>query len=210
MRSRPTITATAWCSRWRSISARTRCAPSPWTRARGWCAARGCGTPASRSRVPVGDETLGRIMNVIGEPVDEAGPVKTAERRADPPGCAVLCRAGDRGADPRHRHQGRGSARALCPRRQDRPLRRRRRRQDGDHPGADQQRRQGAWRLFGVRRRRRAHARGQRPLSRDDRIRREQGPAQEQRLDRRLEVRAGLRPDERAAGRARPRRPRRA
>jgi F-type H+-transporting ATPase subunit beta len=32
--------------------------------------------------VPVGDETLGRIMNVIGEPVDEAGPVVTAQRRA--------------------------------------------------------------------------------------------------------------------------------
>jgi F-type H+-transporting ATPase subunit beta len=32
-------------------------------------------------RVPVGDETLGRIINVIGEPVDEAGPVKTAEYR---------------------------------------------------------------------------------------------------------------------------------
>ena len=32
--------------------------------------------------VPVGDETLGRIMNVIGEPIDEAGPVKTAIRRA--------------------------------------------------------------------------------------------------------------------------------
>ena len=32
--------------------------------------------------VPVGDETLGRIMNVIGEPVDEAGPVKTAAKRA--------------------------------------------------------------------------------------------------------------------------------
>ena len=31
--------------------------------------------------IPVGDETLGRIMNVIGEPVDEAGPVKTNERR---------------------------------------------------------------------------------------------------------------------------------
>src|ERR1700754_3740642 len=28
--------------------------------------------------VPVGDETLGRIMNVIGEPVDEAGPIKTS------------------------------------------------------------------------------------------------------------------------------------
>jgi F-type H+-transporting ATPase subunit beta len=32
--------------------------------------------------VPVGDECLGRIINVIGEPVDEAGPVKTTERRA--------------------------------------------------------------------------------------------------------------------------------
>jgi len=32
--------------------------------------------------VPVGDETLGRIINVIGEPVDEAGPVKTKARRA--------------------------------------------------------------------------------------------------------------------------------
>jgi F-type H+-transporting ATPase subunit beta len=31
--------------------------------------------------VPVGEETLGRIMNVIGEPVDEAGPIKTNERR---------------------------------------------------------------------------------------------------------------------------------
>ncbi len=28
-------------------------------------------------RVPVGREVLGRIMNVIGEPVDEAGPIKT-------------------------------------------------------------------------------------------------------------------------------------
>ncbi len=32
--------------------------------------------------VPVGDETLGRIMNVIGEPVDELGEIKTASRRA--------------------------------------------------------------------------------------------------------------------------------
>src|SRR5499426_1242545 len=31
--------------------------------------------------VPVGDETLGRIMNVIGDPVDEAGPIKTAAKR---------------------------------------------------------------------------------------------------------------------------------
>jgi F-type H+-transporting ATPase subunit beta len=32
--------------------------------------------------VPVGDETLGRIMNVIGEAVDEAGPIKTTSKRA--------------------------------------------------------------------------------------------------------------------------------
>ncbi len=31
--------------------------------------------------VPVGDETLGRIMNVIGEPVDEAGPIVGVEAR---------------------------------------------------------------------------------------------------------------------------------
>src|ERR1700722_18713910 len=32
--------------------------------------------------VPVGEGTLGRIMNVIGEPVDEAGPIHSARRRA--------------------------------------------------------------------------------------------------------------------------------
>ena len=31
--------------------------------------------------VPVGEETLGRIMNVVGEAIDEAGPVKTAGKR---------------------------------------------------------------------------------------------------------------------------------
>ena len=32
--------------------------------------------------VPVGAGTLGRIMNVIGEPVDEAGPIKARRQRA--------------------------------------------------------------------------------------------------------------------------------
>ncbi|MEM9278862.1 MAG: F0F1 ATP synthase subunit beta [Pseudomonadota bacterium] len=32
-------------------------------------------------QVPVGEETLGRIMNVIGEPVDDAGPIKTKASR---------------------------------------------------------------------------------------------------------------------------------
>lgn len=43
------------------------------------------GSPIS---VPVGRETLGRILNVIGEPIDERGPVNTKQRRpihAEPP-----------------------------------------------------------------------------------------------------------------------------
>ena len=35
------------------------------------------GAPIS---VPVGTETLGRIMDVLGNPVDEAGPVETDQR----------------------------------------------------------------------------------------------------------------------------------
>ena len=31
--------------------------------------------------VPVGEATLGRIMNVIGEPIDEAGPIGSSDRR---------------------------------------------------------------------------------------------------------------------------------
>merc|ERR1712226_1343439 len=33
-------------------------------------------------RIPVGEETLGRIINVIGEPIDERGPVDTDKRQA--------------------------------------------------------------------------------------------------------------------------------
>jgi len=33
----------------------------------------------SSIRVPVGPETLGRIMNIIGEPIDERGPIKTKD-----------------------------------------------------------------------------------------------------------------------------------
>jgi len=32
--------------------------------------------------VPVGDGTLGRIMNVVGEPIDEKGPIVATERRS--------------------------------------------------------------------------------------------------------------------------------
>merc|ERR1719418_218461 len=32
--------------------------------------------------IPVGPETLGRIINVIGEPIDERGPIDTDKRQA--------------------------------------------------------------------------------------------------------------------------------
>ena len=43
------------------------------------------GAPIS---VPVGEGTLGRIMNVTGDPIDERGPIKATKRspiHADPP-----------------------------------------------------------------------------------------------------------------------------
>src|SRR6202453_828610 len=38
--------------------------------------------PGEPISVPVGEGTLGRIMNVIGDPVDEAGPIPMEARRA--------------------------------------------------------------------------------------------------------------------------------
>ena len=36
-----------------------------------------CVDTGSSIRIPVGPETLGRIMNVIGEPIDERGPIES-------------------------------------------------------------------------------------------------------------------------------------
>jgi F-type H+-transporting ATPase subunit beta len=103
--------------------------------------------------VPVGAGTLGRILNVIGEPIDERGPVQaektyTIHREAPPfdeqATSAEILVTGIKVVD------------LLAPYlkgRQDRPVRRRRRRQDRHHPGTDQQHRQGAWRRVRLRRR---------------------------------------------------------
>ncbi len=120
--------------------------------------------------VPVGDATLGRIMNVVGEAVDEAGPIKTAEKRPihapapsyiDQSTEAEILVTGIKVVDllrltPRAARWACSAARASA-----KPC----------SSGADQQHRQGSWRLFGVRRRRRAHPRGQRSLSRVHRVR---------------------------------------
>jgi F-type H+-transporting ATPase subunit beta len=72
--------------------------------------------------VPVGKQTLGRVLNVLGEPVDNMGPVNTEKRYRN----------------VRDRYQSRGSAGALSARRQDRSVRRRGSRQNGRHHGAHQ------------------------------------------------------------------------
>jgi len=38
--------------------------------------------PTLRKQIPVGRATLGRIMNVIGEPIDECGPIETSSSLA--------------------------------------------------------------------------------------------------------------------------------
>ena len=109
--------------------------------------------------VPVGPETLGRILNVVGEPIDEAGPVNATTRYPDPPAGAALRGPGDHGRGLRDRHQSHRPHRSVHPGRQDRRLRRRRRRQDRHHHRADPQHRGRARRILRVRRRGRAHPR---------------------------------------------------
>ena len=114
--------------------------------------------------VPVGDQTLGPHLERHRRPRRRQG---GGDRRAlaDPPRPAGIRRAVGQDRDLRDGHQGHRPDRAVRARRQDRALRRRGRRQDGAHPGADPQRREEARRRVGVHRRRRAHPRGHRPLS---------------------------------------------
>ncbi len=120
--------------------------------------------------VPVGKATLGRIMDVLGVPQDNRGPVQRQGAHADPPRATVVRRPGRRPGPAGDRHQGHRPAGALRQGRQGRPVRRRRRRQDRQHARAHQQHRQAVLGTVGVRGCRRAHARGQRLLSRDDRV----------------------------------------
>ena len=94
-------------------------------------------------------------------------PGPDGEALSDSPAGAVARGSIHRARNVRNGHQGRGPVRTVPEGRQDRPLRRRGRRQDGSDSGADPQRRDEAWRRVGVRRRGRAHARRQRPVARN-------------------------------------------
>ncbi len=82
MRSRRTTRATGWSSKWRSISAKSTVRTVAMDTTEGLVRGQEVNDTGEPITVPVGDGTLGRIINVIGEPVDEAGPVQATERRA--------------------------------------------------------------------------------------------------------------------------------
>ncbi len=64
-------------------------------------------------QVPVGDETLGRIINVIGEPVDEAGPIGAKTTRGIHQPAPTFADQATEAQILVHGHQGRRPARAV-------------------------------------------------------------------------------------------------
>ncbi len=165
----------------------------------------GVKTTGAPITVPVGVGTLGRIMDVLGKPQDEGGPIKTKDflpiHRPAPAydeqtGGQDLLETGIKVID------------LLVPFAKGGKI--------GLFGGAGVGKTVNMLELinniakahsgpFRVRRRRRAHPRGQRLLSRDDGVgrHRQEGPDE-------LQGRDGVRPDERAAGQSPARRPHRA
>ena len=79
--------------------------------------------------VPVGPDTLGRILNVVGDPVDERGAVSSNKAYPIHREAPAFVDQSTGSRDSRDRHQGGRPPRPLCQGRQDRAVRRRRRRQ---------------------------------------------------------------------------------
>ena len=117
--------------------------------------------------MPVGDGVMGRVFDVDGQPGRRAGSGRRREALPHSPAAAAARRSVDVARGAHDRHQGHRPDLPVPQGRQGRRVRRRRRRQDRRDHGADQQHRQAPRRRLGVRRGRRAHPRGQRPLSRD-------------------------------------------
>ena len=141
--------------------------------------------------VPVGRGTLGRVMNVIGEPVDRLGPIDATDRlpihrpapRFDEQSTtAEMFETGVKVIDLIQPFLkggkiglfgGAGVGKTVV------------------IHGTDQQRCQAAWRLFGVRRRWRTYPRRQRPLAGNVGVRRDRAGRAGQ-----IQGRADLRPDD--------------
>ncbi len=89
-----------------SIWAKAGCAASPWRPTDGMVRGMKAIDQGGPISVPVGRGTLGRVMNVIGEPVDQLGPIAAHRDHADPPSRAALRGAGHDGGNVRNRRQG--------------------------------------------------------------------------------------------------------
>ena len=108
--------------------------------------------------VPVGRETLGRVLNVLGQPVDELGPVNA---KVHMPIHRPAPAFDEQSTSEEMFETGIKVVDLILPfleGRQDRTVRRRGRGQDRRDPGADQQRCEPARRVLGVCGRRRAYA----------------------------------------------------
>ena len=88
-------------------------------------------------KVPVGEKTLGRLFNVLGETVDDGEQITDADQW-------VI-----------HRDPNRSSC-SLCKRGKDRTVWRRRSRKNGAYSGADPKHSDRAWRILHIHRSRRA------------------------------------------------------
>jgi len=101
--------------------------------------------------IPVGRGTLGRVMNVLGQPVDELGPITSEfHMPIHRPAPAFDEQSTNEEMFETASRSLTSSSHSL--RRKDWPLRRRGRGQNGRHPGTDQQRRDQPRRLLGIRR----------------------------------------------------------
>ena len=67
--------------------------------------------------VPVGKATLGRIMDVLGNPIDECGPVSHEQSRVDPPHRSCIRRTVAIARTAGNRHQGDRPGLPVCKRR---------------------------------------------------------------------------------------------
>ena len=143
----PSTSATTW-------SARSRC-----SRPTAWCAARRCATPAARSpcRSATSPRATSSTPSARCSTSRRARSYEVTERWAIHRKAPAVRPARVQDRDVRDRHQGHRPAHPVRARRQDRPVRRCRCRQDRADPGDDRPRRQELRWCVGVRRRRRAH-----------------------------------------------------
>ena len=143
---------------------RRRAGPAPWRWVRTDGLRRGmdCVDTGAAVTVPVGKETLGRVFNLLGDPIDNRGPVNADAAPPDSPRAAGISSISTPKAEvfetgikvidlltPFLRGGKAGSVRRGGPR------------QDRRHSGTHRPHRPAARRLFRLRRRRRTHPRRQ-------------------------------------------------